>query len=40
MQVVRQHISDAYADSLDATTNMMVYGEPNDDVLAVMTIPA
>ena len=37
MQVVRQHISDAYAESLDATTNMMVYGEPNDDVLAVVT---
>ena len=37
MQVVRQHIIDAYADSLDATTSMTVYGQPSDDVLAVMT---
>jgi hypothetical protein len=26
MQVVRQHITQAYAESLDATTSMMVYG--------------
>ena len=30
MQVVRQHITEAYAESLDATTSMMVYGPPND----------
>jgi hypothetical protein len=37
MQVVRQHITDAYADSLDETTSMMVYGPPSDEVLAIMT---
>jgi quinol monooxygenase YgiN len=33
MQVVRQHITGAYADSLEQTTSMAVYGPPNDDVL-------
>lgn len=37
MQVVRQHITDAYANSLDATTSMVVYGPPSDEVLAMMT---
>ena len=36
MQVVRQHITEAYAESLDATTSMMVYGTPSDEVLNVM----
>ena len=36
MQVVRQHITDAYANSLDATTSMVVYGPPSDEVLAMM----
>lgn len=36
MQVVRQHIIEAYAESLDATTNMSVFGTPNDDVLGVI----
>jgi hypothetical protein len=37
MQVVHQHITDAYAGSLDATTSMLVYGPPSDEVLAMMT---
>jgi hypothetical protein len=37
MQVVRQHITEAYADSLDATTSMLVYGPPNEEVLGLMT---
>ena len=37
MQVVRQHITEAYADSLDATTSMLVYGPPTDEALRVMT---
>ena len=37
MQVVRQHISEAYADSLDATASMLVYGPPSDEVLGMMT---
>jgi len=37
MQVVHQHITDAYANSLDKTTSMQVYGPPSDDVLAMVT---
>ena len=37
MRVVRQHITDAYADSLDETTSMMVFGPPSDEVLGMMT---
>jgi quinol monooxygenase YgiN len=37
MQMVRQHITEAYADSLQETTSMAVYGPPNDDVFAMMT---
>jgi quinol monooxygenase YgiN len=36
MQVVREHISEAYADSLDATTSIQVYGPPSDAVLEMM----
>ena len=37
MQVVHQHITDAYANSLEATTSMQVYGPPSHEVLAMMT---
>ena len=36
MQVVRDHITEAYADSLDATTSMHVYGPPSDTVLEMI----
>ena len=36
MQVVRQHISEAYAESLDATSSIQVYGPPSDAVLEMM----
>ena len=37
MQVVRQHITEAYADSLEGTRSMLVFGPPNDEVLGMMT---
>jgi hypothetical protein len=37
MQVVRQHITDAYMETLEGTTSMQVFGPPNDDVLEMMS---
>jgi hypothetical protein len=36
MQVAREHIGDAYTEYLDETVSIQVFGEPTDDVLAVM----
>ena len=36
-RLVRQHITEAYAGSLEATTGMAVFGPPSDEVLAMMT---
>jgi hypothetical protein len=36
MQVVREHITEAYADSLDVTTSIQVYGPPSDTVLEMI----
>lgn len=37
MEVVRQHITAAYADSLETTRSMVVFGPPSDEVLGMMT---
>lgn len=37
MQVVREHVAESYADYLDETVSMQIFGEPTDDVLAMMS---
>lgn len=36
MQVAQEHIEGAYAETLDVTTGLQIYGRPNDPVLEMM----
>ncbi len=36
MQVVAERAAQAYAETLEATTSIQVYGEPSDEVLALL----
>lgn len=36
MQLVRQHIADAYTDYIDETVSIQVFGQPTDEVTAMM----
>lgn len=37
MEIVAEHAARAYAETLDATTSIEVYGEPSDAVLAMLS---
>jgi hypothetical protein len=36
MEIAQQHIGDAYADYLEETVSIQLFGEPNHEVLALM----